>query len=188
LGKGVIATILLLILFATPLPHATGVLAVAGALLISHRLVSRQMLGLVDWHLLILFAALFVVTQTLTTTGLTVQAVATLVAAGIEPNHLPVLAPLTLLGSNTIGNVPAVVLLLAAWPPLDATTLYALAILSTLAGNLLLVGSMANLITVERAREAGVTLGFVEHAARCGIPMTLLSLAVALGWLWWLAG
>ena len=59
---------------------------------------------------------------------------------------------------------------------------YALAVLSTLAGNLLVVGSLANIIAVERAREAGVRLSFAEHA-RCGVPMTLLSLLLALAWL-----
>jgi Na+/H+ antiporter NhaD/arsenite permease-like protein len=52
-----------------------------------------------------------------------------------------------------------------------------------LAGNLLIVGSLANIITVERAKSAGVQLGFIEHA-RCGVPMTLLSLAGAGLWLW----
>lgn len=85
-------------------------------------------------------------------------------------------------GFYTIGNVPAVMLLLAVWPQLDTHTLYALAVFSTLAGNLLLLGSMANLIVVERAREAGVRLGFAEHA-RCGIPMTLASCVLAVLWL-----
>jgi Na+/H+ antiporter NhaD/arsenite permease-like protein len=55
-------------------------------------------------------------------------------------------------------------------------------VLSTLAGNLLVVGSLANIIAVERARDAGVVLSFAEHA-RCGVPMTLLSFAVGLAWL-----
>jgi Na+/H+ antiporter NhaD/arsenite permease-like protein len=93
-----------------------------------------------------------------------------------------VLAPLTLVGASSIGNVPLVVLLLAVAPDLGAGAFYALAVLSTLAGNLLVVGSLANIIAVERARDAGVVLTFVEHA-RCGIPMTLLSFLLALAWL-----
>ena len=54
--------------------------------------------------------------------------------------------------------------------------------LSTLAGNLLIVGSLANIIAVERAEAAGVRVGFLEHA-RCGVPITLLSSALALAWL-----
>jgi Na+/H+ antiporter NhaD/arsenite permease-like protein len=80
-----------------------------------------------------------------------------------------VLTLLTLVGANTIGNVPLVVLLLAVFPVLDEGAYYALAVLSTLAGNLLVVGSLANIIVVERARSAGVRLSFLEHA-RCGVP------------------
>ena len=61
-------------------------------------------------------------------------------------------------------------------------TLYGLAVISTLAGNLLLVGSLANIIAVERARDVGVRLSFAEHA-RFGVPMILLSLPLAAAWL-----
>ena len=104
-----------------------------------------------------------------------------LAAADIDPSRLAALAPLTMIGSNTIGNVPTVVLLLAVFPDLPAETLYALAVLSTLAGNLLVVGSLANIIVIERALQSGVRLGFGEHA-RCGVPMTLLSFAFAIIW------
>ena len=102
--------------------------------------------------------------------------------AGARALALP--AALTLVGSNTIGNVPAVVLLLALFKNLPADALYALATLSTLAGNLLIVGSLANIIVVERAKQSGVVLGFAEHA-RCGVPMTALSFAAALAWFAW---
>ncbi len=183
LAKGLAAAAVLLVLFALPIPHETGVLAVAGALLVSRSLASRTMLGMVDWHLLVLFASLFVVTAALAATGLPAEAIAALEAAGLLPDTLVVMAPLALAGSNTIGNVPAVVLILSVWPAPPAQALYGLAMLSTLAGNLLLIGSMANLIVAERAQAAGVTLGFVEHA-RCGVPMTLLSFAAAVAWLW----
>lgn len=185
LAKGLLALAALLALFAAPLPHATGVLLVAGALLLSRRLASRRMLGMVDWHLLVLFAGLFVVTHALAATALPEAGLQRLLAAGLAPGDLVVLAPLTLLGSNTIGNVPLVMLLLAILPAEDPGFLQALALLSTLAGNLLLVGSLANIIVVERAAQVGVRLGFLEHA-RCGVPVTLLSMALAVGWLRWL--
>jgi Na+/H+ antiporter NhaD/arsenite permease-like protein len=169
LVKASFATLLLLALFATPLPHVEGVLLVAGYLLISRRLATRTMLGLVDWHLLVLFGGLFVVTEALSATGLPDRALAWLAASGLDAGSLSVLTPLTLVGANTIGNVPLVVLLLAVFPVLDEGAYYALAVLSTLAGNLLVVGSLANIIVVERARSAGVQLSFLEHA-RCGVP------------------
>jgi Na+/H+ antiporter NhaD/arsenite permease-like protein len=182
LGKAAFAALLLLVLFATPLPHVEGVLLVAGFLLISRRLATRTMLGLVDWHLLVLFGGLFVVTAALAATGLPDDAVSWLKGRGLRAESLIILAPLTLIGANTIGNVPLVVLVLSVVPDMGEDAFYALAVLSTLAGNLLVVGSLANIIALERARDAGVVLTFAEHA-RCGVPMTLLSLLLALAWL-----
>lgn len=185
LAKAVLATALLLAGFASPIAPEEAVLLVAGYLLVSRRLATRQLLGLVDWHLLVLFAGLFLVTASLAATGLPGELMAGLTAAGLGPDRLAVLAPLALVGSNTIGNVPVVMLLLQIVDRLPEHAGYALAVLSTLAGNLLIVGSFANIITAERAREAGVELGFAVHA-RSGVPMTLLSLAAALGWFAWL--
>ena len=81
LAKALLGLFLLLFLFATALPHVEGVLLVAGFLLISRRLATRTMLGLVDWHLLVLFGGLFVVTAALVQTGLPDEAVRWLAAS-----------------------------------------------------------------------------------------------------------
>jgi Na+/H+ antiporter NhaD/arsenite permease-like protein len=60
-----------------------------------------------------------------------------------------------------------------------------LALVSTLAGNLLLVGSIANLIVVDLAQKSGITIDWRMHA-RVGVPVTLLTLGVVWGWLHWL--
>ena len=78
--------------------------------------------------------------------------------------------------------VPAVMLILAVWPTPDPGALTGLALLSTLAGNFLLVGSMANIIVAERAASAGTRLSFTDFA-RAGIPVTLLTMAIAVVWL-----
>ncbi|MGE5505508.1 MAG: SLC13 family permease [Actinomycetota bacterium] len=182
-AKGVAAVAGLVLLFATPLPREVGALVIAGLLLTSRRMSSREMIGAVDWHLLLLFACLFIVTDTFANTGLAQSAVEQLANRGLFPDRLGVMAPLMLAGSNTIGNVPAVMLILAVWPTPDPGPMYGLALLSTLAGNLLLVGSLANIITAERAVRAGLKIGFLDFA-RAGIPMTLASLALAVGWLW----
>jgi Na+/H+ antiporter NhaD/arsenite permease-like protein len=85
---------------------------------------------------------------------------------------------MTLFLSNTIGNVPAVVMLLTVWPDIPSGVFIGLAVLSTLAGNFVLVGSSANLIVAERA-----LMAFYEHATT-GIPITILSMLSAGLWLW----
>ena len=70
-----------------------------------------------------------------------------------------------------------------------ATTPFAgpvLALASTLAGNLVLVGSIANLIVIEQAGRLGVAIGWRQHAG-IGIPITVLTLGLAAGWLWLLS-
>ena len=181
LGKGIAATAVLLALVLLAIAACLDVLIVTAILLISRRLATRDVLGLVDWHLLVLFGGLFIVTAALAETGLPADALAALTAAGIDPKGIAPMALALLVGGNTIGNVPTVVLLLAVLKDLPAETLYIMAALSTLAGNLLIVGSLANIIVVERTKDAGVTLGFVEHA-RCGVPIALISLAAAIAW------
>ena len=182
LVKASLATAALILLFATPLPRETGALVIAAVLLLSRRMHSREVVGAVDWPLLLLFACLFVITHAFAGTGLAREAIASLEAAGLLPGSVAVMAPLALLASNSIGNVPFVVLLLAIWPAPAEGALYGLALLSTLAGNLLLTGSLANIITAERAAASGVRFGFADHA-RAGIPMTVVSLAAAILWL-----
>lgn len=180
--KGAIAALVLVALFATPLPREIAALAVAAALLVSRRMATRRMMGQVDWHLILLFACLFVVNAAFARTGLPAAALDGLRAQGLLPDRLGVLTPLALVASNTIGNVPAVIMLLSLWPAPPETALYGLALLSTLAGNLFIVGSLANIIVVERAAAFGVRLSFADHA-RSGVPMTLISLLPAVFWL-----
>jgi Na+/H+ antiporter NhaD/arsenite permease-like protein len=82
--------------------------------------------------------------------------------------------------SNLVSNVPAVMLLLpaASHPAAGAV----LALSSTLAGNLLIVGSIANIIVLEQAARQGVLLGWREHA-RVGVPVALVTLLIAAAWL-----
>ena len=170
-------------LFFTPIPRELSALSIAGVLLLSRRFASRDMLSAVDWPLLLLFAGLFVVNHALAQTGVTRDGLAWLASQGVGFDRLAVLLPGALLASNTIGNVPAVIMLLATAPRWPEGMLHALAVTTTLAGNFFLVGSIANLIVAERAAHAGVRFGFAEHA-RAGVPMTILSLAIATVWLW----
>ena len=183
MAKGLAAVVLLIGLFLTPLPRELSALAVAGLLLMSRRLSSRAMIGAVDWQLLLLFACLFGVTAAFANTGLAQEGLTFLASHGLMPDRLSVLAPLTLAASNTIGNVPAVILIIQLMPDLSDGVLAALALLSTFAGNLLLTGSLCNIIVAERTAQAGAPLSFADFA-RSGVPMTLASMAAAAAWLW----
>ena len=143
------------------------------------------MLGLVDWELLVLFMGLFVVNHALAQTGLPARLVAASAAAGVPLDHPTVLFGATFLLSNIVSNVPAVMLLLpVAKHALDGPLL---ALSSTLAGNLFIVGSIANIIVVDAAARRGLVIGWREHA-RIGVPVTLASMAITAGYLWLRAG
>jgi Na+/H+ antiporter NhaD/arsenite permease-like protein len=87
--------------------------------------------------------------------------------------------------SNMTSNVPAVMLLSRMIPhlPDPREAWLTLAMASTLAGNLTILGSIANLIVVEGARRRGIRISFLEYL-RVGLPVTLLTLAFGI---WWLA-
>jgi Na+/H+ antiporter NhaD/arsenite permease-like protein len=134
--------------------------------------------GLTHWGVL----GVFVVNHALQTTGMADAAVQSLQAQGIrlsEPGTLMVVA----LGlSNLVSNVPAVMLLLPHLgdDPVRAGTL--LALVSTFAGNLLLIGSIANLIVADIAAREGIVLDGKRHLS-VGLPVTLLSVGVVALWI-----
>lgn len=182
-GICVVALVALLALFTTSIPREISALLVAAFLIVSRTVPSRQLLDEIDLPLLILFASLFVVNDAFARTGIAEEAVQWLSSHRLLPDSVSLLAPLALLLSNTIGNVPAVVMLLTVWKGIPEGVLVGLAVLSTLAGNFVLVGSLANLIVAERASTAGVRLSFFDHA-KTGVPITLLSMIFAGLWLW----
>lgn len=144
----------------------------------------------VDWDLLLLFSSLFVVTRGLQVTGTVEWLNDHALSLAQHSNALAaggVVSAAMLVLSSLVSNVPAVMLWREAVTALpDARTMWlVLAMSSTLAGNFLLIGSVANLIVAEKARAHGVRIGFVEYA-RIGVPVTLISIAwgllVLLGW------
>jgi Na+/H+ antiporter NhaD/arsenite permease-like protein len=170
---------LLSVFLLTDWPREVAALTGAGLLLMSRKLHSNKMLGLVDWEVLILFIGLFVVNHALERTGVTAEAIHALAAAGYSLGEPQVLFGATLLLSNLVSNVPAVMLLLpAATEPFSGPML---ALVSTLAGNLLIVGSIANMLVVGAAARRGIEIGWREHA-RVGIPVTLLTLGITAAW------
>jgi len=134
----------------------------------------------VEWSLLLFFGALFVVMRGARDLPLIASLTS---AAGAQlhgaPIHDAVVTSAAMLAlSNFVSNVPAVVLWLPVVPNVVAPSFIwlVMAMSSTFAGNLTLLGSMANLIVAERAEARGERMGFGDYF-RVGLPVTLLTLA-----------
>jgi Na+/H+ antiporter NhaD/arsenite permease-like protein len=179
-GTVVLGVIVLAFVF-TSWPRELVALAGAAVILLSRRTASREFLSLVDWELLVLFVGLFVVNAALAQSGSLAVLMAQLASAGLLVEQPATLFGVTVVLSNLVSNVPAVMLLLpAATHPQSGAVL---ALSSTLAGNLLIVGSIANIIVVDAARRLGVVIDWRTHL-RAGLPVTVATLAVAAAWLW----
>jgi Na+/H+ antiporter NhaD/arsenite permease-like protein len=164
--------------------YDTALVAAAGAavLLVTRRVPPAQIYGAIDWDLLMLFIGLFVVIGAVGQAGIDHRLFALLQPLGVQ-TVVGLTATAAIL-ANTISNVPAVMLFTALVPklPHPAHAWLVLAMASTLAGNLTLVGSIANLIVVEGAKRRGVTVSFGEYA-RFGVPVTLATVALGIWWL-----
>ena len=125
----------------------------------------RKMLDHVDWQLLLLFIGLFVVNGAFQQTDLPQQWLDNLQSHGIDFRNPATLFITTAFLSDLVSNVPA------------------MALAAGLASNLIIIGSIANIIVVDAAARSGLTISFREHA-RTGVPVTMLSLLIAAGWLW----
>jgi Na+/H+ antiporter NhaD/arsenite permease-like protein len=177
-AKAILLTAAAIVLFLIPaVPAALTALGVAGVVLTSRRMHTRDVLALVDWHLLALFIGLFVVVRGFELSGWTEAARNALEATGADLTHPAVLVGMVAVLGNLVGNVPAVMLLLP-FVGRHPVTGYTLALSSTFAGNAVLVGSIANLIVAEQAERLGIRFGFREHIGT-GLPVTLISLAIA---------
>jgi Na+/H+ antiporter NhaD/arsenite permease-like protein len=139
---------------------------------------------LVDWHLITLFCALFIVIQGITIENIPDAIITTLNQRGIDLRNLYILTGISTLMSNVVSNVPATMLLIRFLEQGNPVQWYTLAVSSTFAGNLIVIGSIANLIVIEQARNYGIIIAFREHA-RVGVLITLISLIILIGWIMW---
>jgi Na+/H+ antiporter NhaD/arsenite permease-like protein len=179
--KGLIILAIVIALFFSSLPKEIVALAAAGIHLASKKFNTQEMLGLVDWSVLVLFMGLFVVTGSFQATGYGDQLVQWLARGGFNLNTPHVLIAATTLLTNTINNSAAVMLLLKVIDLSHPTTAYVLALANSFAGSLIIIGSVANIIVVQQARAMGISIGFWDFA-RLGVPATLVALAGLLLW------
>ena len=144
-----------LVLFAMGYPTHLVALGGGAALLFTRRTQPRSIYEQIDWTLLVMFAGLFIVVRGAETTHLLEDLVR---AAGPERlKNVAVLSVAAAVLSNLVSNVPAVLLFKPIYPQISQgmSTGLVLASASTLAGNLTLLGSIANLIVIEQARREG---------------------------------
>jgi Na+/H+ antiporter NhaD/arsenite permease-like protein len=181
IAKTLLITGVLLATFLLGWQREVCALVAAAVMLCSRRTPAARLYALVDWNLIMLFVALFVVIGALQHQGLMVQAFSTLTEYGVALATPITLVLLSTLLSNLVSNVPAV-LLLQEVPGTSQQLWYLLAMASTLAGNLTLLGSIANLIVAEKAAEYDVRVSFAAYV-RVGVPLTLMTLILGTVWI-----
>ncbi|MBL8683796.1 MAG: arsenic transporter [Myxococcales bacterium] len=157
---------------------AWSALVGASVVILASRTRAEALLHKVEWSVLLFFAGLFVVVAGLRKTGLPAQWLAPLAVMAAGGGGSWLLVAVLLVGSQIVSNVPLILLLEpwirgfgdgdGAW----TTT----ALVSTLAGNFTVLGSVANIIVIEQSKEP---IGFWEYL-KVGVPVTLASIAVAM--------
>ena len=186
LVKSVLATVAAVVLFFA-LPSSCLPLIALGAaafLLVGRIVHPEKIYRQIDWSLLMMFAGLFVVVH-----AFRMHVVDHWGIDGwtwLLDHPIDLLSGASAVLSNLVSNVPAVLLfepVMQAMPSAQQETAWlALAMSSTFAGNLTVLGSVANLIVVENARREGVSISFWEYC-KVGVPLTLLTLALGIAWL-----
>jgi len=179
--KGLVILAIVIGLFFTSLPKEVIALAAAAIHLASPKFRTEQLLKYVDWPILVLFMGLFVVTGAFQSTGYGNQAVSWLAHSGFNLSNPVNLALTTAVLSNLINNSAAVMLLVEVVNLSHAPTAYVLALANSFGGSLFILGSVANIIVVQQARDIGVNISFRDFA-RLGIPVTLAALAGLVAW------
>jgi len=183
LAKTIVVATLMLVGFIAG--YDTALVAAAGGatLLITRRVKPEKIWRRIDWDLLVLFVGLFVIVAGAEQAGLDRKFFDLLRPIGIETRLGLSLVSAVL--ANLISNVPSVMLFSRFVPTLPNPTegWLTLAMSSTLAGNLTILGSIANLIVVEGARKRDVAITFGEYL-RVGIPVTIATLAFGTWWVY----
>ena len=176
LWKSLLASAGMIAFFFAGWPVAKVALVAGALLLITRRVEPEAIYREIDWSLLVMFIGLFIVVAGVEKTALSSEMLA--LAARLRLERTAVLGACAAVLSNLVSNVPAVLVFkpVMAHLPDPRHAWLALAMSSTLAGNLTVLGSVANLIVVERARpEANIS--FWEYA-KAGVPLTVLTMTI----------
>jgi len=176
LWKSVAASAGMIALFFVGWPAPKVAIVAAALLLLTRRVKPEKIYAQVDWPLLVLFSGLFVVVAGLEKSS--IERTLETAAARAHLDSVYILSGWAAIASNLVSNVPAVLVFKPLIPHLANPTRawLTLAMSSTLAGNLTVLGSVANLIVIQRAR-AKVTIGFWEYA-KVGVPLTIATILI----------
>jgi Na+/H+ antiporter NhaD/arsenite permease-like protein len=180
--KSVAVSLTMIATFFTGIPPAEAAIVAGAVLLLTRRIKSEKVYAEIDWTLLLMFAGLFIVVAGLEHSVLSPEVIGAV--RRLQLDRVPVLSAITAILSNIVSNVPAVLVL----KPFIAQLQYqqeawlTVAMASTVAGNFTLVGSVANLIVVQRARAQNVEIGFWEYF-KVGAPLTVLTIGIGVLWL-----
>ena len=181
--RALLATLIMIALFFAGVVPAKAAIIIGGLLLLTRRVKSRRIYEEIDWSLLLMFAGLFIIVAGAEHSLLTPEIIARV--GRIHLDQVPVLSAVTAVLSNLVSNVPAVLMIkpfVAPLPDHDRAWLV-IAMASTLAGNFTVLGSIANLIVVQKAAASGVEISFWDHF-RVGAPLTIITLVIGTWWLW----
>jgi len=181
--KPIVVLALVLAGFFAGAPAAMVAAVGAALLLITRTVEPRKVYDEIDWGLLVFFLGLFIIVGGAERAGLTATLLRPMTMWNLH--RIPSFVAVTAIFSNIVSNVPAVMLLKSLVPgfPNPHTGWLTLAMASTLAGNLTITGSVANIIVVESAAAEGVHVGFREYL-RLGVPVTVATLVMGSAWLW----
>jgi Na+/H+ antiporter NhaD/arsenite permease-like protein len=181
-GRALVATALMVTLFFVGQPPAKAAIIIGGLLLLTRRVKSERVYAEIDWTLLLMFAGLFIIVAGAQRALLTPELVARV--SYLHLDQTPILSAITAVLSNLVSNVPAVLMMkpFVVSLPDHTTAWLTIAMASTLAGNFTILGSIANLIVVQKAATRGVVISFWDYF-RVGAPLTLITLAIGTLWL-----
>ena len=175
--------IFLLVFFCYLMGMELAVAAGFGAALslLTRRVNPDKVYAGIDFNLLLMFCGLFIIVDGVEKSGLLQYSLEQFAFLKVE--SLGSFSLLTILLSNLVSNVPAV-LLLRFFIPSEQPEIWwkCLALFSTIAGNLTITGSMANLIVAEAAKRQGIRMGAAAYM-QIGFPVTILLSAFSYAWL-----
>jgi Na+/H+ antiporter NhaD/arsenite permease-like protein len=182
-GKALGALALFVGLAVAQVPLEGAAMTAAAILIVAARIPPKQMFAFLDWQLLVFFAGLFVVVAGVERAGLidlVFEEISPVIGRGDLAGDVAFIV-LVVLASNLVSNVPLVVVAVAWVPAMPEPTwgYIMLAVASTLAGNLTLFGSVANIIVIESAGPRG-EIGFLQFL-RYGLPITIANMFIAFG-------